>query len=64
MDIICRDRVVINGSEVWIDIISGIDFEDIVTFRAKARLHERQNGIEGVVRPTSKSVRDWLVKGE
>lgn len=64
MDIFKRSQYTIENSNVQVKLITSLDWEDLVIFRAKARMHEKQFGIAGILIPTYRTLKDYLIKGE
>lgn len=64
MDIVYEDNFFVNNSRVSVTLITDIGWEDIILFRAEAQLHEDATGVSGVVSPTYREIKDYLIKGE
>ena len=64
MEIKRKDEYTLHNSLVTVNIISDIEWEDIVVFKSKARLHQNINNIEDVDIPTYREIKDYLIKGE
>ena len=64
MDVTFRHKYNIGGSDVTVTVADNLEWEDLVTFRAKAKAHEHlKEESVGTSINTYKEIKDWLVKG-
>lgn len=64
MNSVYEDTFFINNSRVSVTLITDIEWEDLVLFRAEAKLHEDATGVTGIVSHTYREIKDYLIKGE